>query len=116
MLRAQVSQPIGPHQLAWFEALLAVIKDIGLTYEEMVSLALFLTGATRGLARISTDLARAAGEDDLIPFGEALAAVARPDRFPTSAPCALPAPSTSRRAPSTFRLGPPAGPPAPIPT
>ncbi len=83
MLRAQVSQPIGPNQLAWLEALLAVIKDIGLTYEEMMSLALFLTGATQGLARISTDLARAAGEDDLISFGEALAAVARPDRFPT---------------------------------
>lgn len=83
MLRAQVSQPIGPHQLAWLEALLAVIKDIGLTYEEMVSLALFLTGATQGLARVSTDLARAAGEDDLISFGAALAAVARPDRFPT---------------------------------
>lgn len=83
MLRAPVSQPIGPNQLAWLEALLTVIKDVGLTYEEMASLTLFLTGATQGLARISADLAPAAGGDDLISFGEALAAVAGPDRFPT---------------------------------
>jgi hypothetical protein len=49
----------------------------------MVSVSLFLSGATQGLARISIDMAPPAGDDDPISFGEALATVARPDRFPT---------------------------------
>lgn len=82
MLRARISYPVGPNQLAWFEALLSAIENVGLTYEEMVSLSLFLTGATQGLARISIDMTSPA-DDDPISFGEALATVARPDRFPT---------------------------------
>ncbi|PYC63453.1 TetR family transcriptional regulator [Micromonospora arborensis] len=84
MVRAKVGYPIGPNQLAWFEDLLSAISRVGLRYEEMVSLALFLSGAAQGLARISIDRAPA-DESDPVTFGTALAAVADPARFPTLA-------------------------------
>ncbi|MGC4804538.1 TetR/AcrR family transcriptional regulator [Micromonospora sp. DT233] len=86
MVRAKVGYPIGPNQLAWFEGLLSAISRIGLRYEEMVSLALFLSGAAQGLARISIDRAPAdEADDDPVTFGTALAAVVDPARFPTLA-------------------------------
>lgn len=49
--------PLGPNQLAWFDALLQEVSDIGLGDDEMVHLVLFVTGAVRDLARTSSEMA-----------------------------------------------------------
>nr|BAP34738.1 regulatory protein TetR [Streptomyces sp. ML694-90F3] len=50
--------PLGPNQLAWFDALLQEVSDIGLGDDEMVHLVLFVTGAVRDLARTSSEIAQ----------------------------------------------------------
>ncbi|CAM5379733.1 TetR/AcrR family transcriptional regulator [Streptomyces atroolivaceus] len=52
------SPPLGPNQLAWFEALLHHVSGIGLDEEEVVHLVIFVTCAVRDLARTSSDLAQ----------------------------------------------------------
>jgi AcrR family transcriptional regulator len=57
LLRLQTtSPPIGPNQLAWFDALLRPLSGIGLADEEMTHLVMFVSSAVRDLARISTEL------------------------------------------------------------
>lgn len=81
MLQVRVGTPIGPNQLAWFETLLRAISDTGLSYDEMVSVNLFVTGATQGMAKISVDIAPAGA--DAMPYDQALAEVVDAERFPT---------------------------------
>ncbi|MFV2127417.1 TetR/AcrR family transcriptional regulator [Micromonospora sp. LOL_013] len=87
MLQVRVSYPIGPNQLAWFESLLGAIADSGLGYDEMVSVSLFLSGATQGMARISLDMAPAGAEPTSggLGYEQALATVVDAERFPTLA-------------------------------
>ncbi|QDY79541.1 TetR/AcrR family transcriptional regulator [Streptomyces qinzhouensis] len=51
--------PLGPNQLAWLDALLQEVADIGLEDDEMLFLAMFVGGAVRDLARTSRELAQA---------------------------------------------------------
>jgi AcrR family transcriptional regulator len=81
ILQAPVGNPLSPNQLTWFECLLHAIVDIGLSYDEMVSVALFVSGATQGLARISLDTAPGSTGDT--PYDQALATVIDAKRFPT---------------------------------
>jgi AcrR family transcriptional regulator len=81
MLHVRIGTPIGPNQLAWFESLLYAISDIGLSYDEMISVNLFVSGATQGLARISADSASQNTAD--MTYDQALAKVIDTKRFPT---------------------------------
>lgn len=81
MLHVRVGNPIGPNQLAWFESLLSAISDTGLSYDEMISVNLFVSGATQGLAKISADSAPGATSD--MTYDQALAKVIDTERFPT---------------------------------
>jgi AcrR family transcriptional regulator len=81
MLRVRIGNPIGPNQLAWFESLLSAISDIGLSYDEMISVNLFVSGATHGLAKISADSAPSDTAD--LTYDQALAKVIDTERFPT---------------------------------
>ncbi len=51
-----VSAPVGPNQLAWFEALLSPLARSGAARGELIPLATFISGAVRDLARIATEL------------------------------------------------------------
>jgi AcrR family transcriptional regulator len=81
MLRVPVGNPIGPNQLAWFESLLSAISDTGLSYDEMISVNLFVSGATQGLAKISADSAPRDNSD--MTYDQALTRVIDTGRFPT---------------------------------
>lgn len=74
------SAPIGPNELAWFEACLAALAKTGLDDGEQVALATFVSSSVRDLARISHELRPMA-------FGYAgvLEQVVQGDRFPTLA-------------------------------
>lgn len=50
--------PLGPNQLAWFDALLRPLSGLGLGEDEMVHLVIFIAGTVRDLARTSVDLAK----------------------------------------------------------
>ncbi|MFB6668731.1 TetR/AcrR family transcriptional regulator [Streptomyces parvus] len=52
------SPPLGPNQLAWFDALLHHVSGIGLDEEEVIHLVIFVTCAVRDLARTSSELAQ----------------------------------------------------------
>ncbi|WP_026417430.1 TetR/AcrR family transcriptional regulator [Actinoalloteichus caeruleus] len=90
LVRAQLNTPpMGPNQLAWMEELLRALGGSGLSEEETLLTALFLTGALRDLSRISLDLGSARAGD---PSGESaahiqnyaatLGAVVDPQRYP----------------------------------
>ncbi|MCP3755225.1 TetR/AcrR family transcriptional regulator [Streptomyces sp. TBY4] len=81
MLRvATTGAPTGPNELAWFEALLRPLARSGLAAENLVATAMFLSSAVRDLARIATEIVPS-GSD----YGNLLARVVQPDRFPTLA-------------------------------
>ncbi|WP_327041373.1 TetR/AcrR family transcriptional regulator [Micromonospora ureilytica] len=57
MMRAPtLSAPVGPNELAWFEALLSPLARAGLDRTELVPIATFISSAVRDLARVATEL------------------------------------------------------------
>lgn len=80
MLRATtLSAPVGPNELAWFEALLTPLHRAGLDRGELIPLATFVSSAVRDLARVATELDPAGAA----AYGQVLAERLDPDRFPT---------------------------------
>ncbi|WP_155370735.1 TetR/AcrR family transcriptional regulator [Catellatospora vulcania] len=77
-----VNVPIGPNQMAWFEALLHALSRGGLEGAEVMAIAQHILASTRGQAALSIDLTT---EQDgtTAEFSEALRKLATPDRFPT---------------------------------
>ncbi|MEN8655244.1 TetR/AcrR family transcriptional regulator [Streptomyces sp. 21So2-11] len=78
LVRVQIKNPpIGPNQLAWFEALLSGVSSIGLSRDDMAALAMFVSSAVRDLARFTRDL---------VPMGlgyaQVLENILETDRFP----------------------------------
>lgn len=73
--------PLGPNQLAWMEAALAILSRSGLTGDEVLSLALFLLASVRGQAALAVDPAR--GDPPRHEVGATLAGVVTAERFPT---------------------------------
>ncbi|MFF5989364.1 TetR/AcrR family transcriptional regulator [Prauserella flavalba] len=91
-LEARVSAPpIGPGQLAWFEAALRPLTHAGLTGGELISTVMFLLGAVRELAGISFGLeqsrARAgiSAAESEAGYDAVLREFADPGRFPSLA-------------------------------
>jgi AcrR family transcriptional regulator len=72
------SAPVGPNELAWFEALLRPLHRSGLDRAELIPLATFVSSAVRDLARVATELDPAAAAD----YGRVLAERLDPERFP----------------------------------
>lgn len=59
-LEVAISGPaLGPNRIAWLESALQAISGTGLTENEMLSVALLLTGYDRGAAQISVDVTQA---------------------------------------------------------
>lgn len=92
VLRVQISgPPIGPHQLAWFEAALRPLSRAGLDASDLVSATMFLLGAVRQLAGITLDMTRGVSDAGLtMPESEAgyesaLRELIDADRFPVLA-------------------------------
>ncbi|MCT4354135.1 TetR/AcrR family transcriptional regulator [Streptomyces sp. Je 1-79] len=80
MLRAPTSSaPVGPNELAWFEALLSPLHRGGLDRGELIPIATFVSSAVRDLARVATELDPAGAA----AYGEVLARRLDPARFPT---------------------------------
>ncbi|WP_327260808.1 TetR/AcrR family transcriptional regulator C-terminal domain-containing protein [Streptomyces sp. NBC_01232] len=77
------SAPVGPNELAWFEALLSPLARSGAGRGELIPLATFISGAVRDLARIATELDPAGAAS----YGRILAERLDPGNFPTL--CAL---------------------------
>jgi AcrR family transcriptional regulator len=77
------SAPVGPNELAWFEALLTPLHRSGLERAELIPLATFVSSAVRDLARVATELDPAAAA----AYGQILTERLSPDQFPTL--CAL---------------------------
>lgn len=73
-----VSAPVGPNELAWFEALLAPLSRSAAGRDELIALATFIAGAVRDLARVATELDR----DAAATYGRVLAERLDPQRFP----------------------------------
>ncbi|MEV7614386.1 TetR/AcrR family transcriptional regulator [Streptomyces sp. NPDC089799] len=79
LLRAPTTgAPVGPGELAWFEALLAPLSRSGLDPAELVPVATFLSGAVRDLARVATEL----DPEGAAAYGQVLAERLDPSRFP----------------------------------
>ncbi|MFF4391365.1 TetR/AcrR family transcriptional regulator [Streptomyces sp. NPDC001552] len=78
-----VSAPVGPNELAWFEALLSPLARSGADRGELIPLATFISGAVRDLARIATELDPVGAAS----YGRVLAERLDPGNFPTL--CAL---------------------------
>ncbi|MEU6946096.1 TetR/AcrR family transcriptional regulator [Streptomyces sp. NPDC046316] len=80
MLRAPTSSaPVGPNELAWFEALLSPLHRAGLDRGELIPVATFVSSAVRDLARVATELDPAGAA----AYGEVMARRLDPARFPT---------------------------------
>ncbi|CAM5456217.1 TetR family transcriptional regulator [Streptomyces spiroverticillatus] len=77
------SAPVGPHELAWFEALLTLFQQAGVERGQLIPLATFVSSAVRDLARVATEL----DPDGAAAYGQVLAERLDPARFPTL--CAL---------------------------
>lgn len=71
------SAPLGPNELAWFEALLQCLDGLDLPDGELVALATFVSSAVRDLARIAVEV-EPSGEE----YGRILAEHLDPVRFP----------------------------------
>ncbi|MFJ3723587.1 TetR/AcrR family transcriptional regulator [Streptomyces sp. NPDC090045] len=74
-----VSAPVGPNELAWFEALLSPLARSGAGRGELIPLATFISGAVRDLARMATELDPAGAAT----YGRILAERLDPGAFPT---------------------------------
>ncbi|MFG2873858.1 TetR/AcrR family transcriptional regulator [Streptomyces sp. NPDC048337] len=73
-----LSAPVGPNELAWFEALLAPLQRAGLDRAELIPLATFVSSAVRDLARVATEL----DPTSAAVYGEVLTRRLDPDLFP----------------------------------
>ncbi|MET8677968.1 TetR/AcrR family transcriptional regulator [Streptomyces sp. NPDC004647] len=79
MVRAPtLSAPVGPNELAWFEALLSPLARAGLHRSELVPIATFVSSAVRDLARVATELDLAGAAS----YGRVLAQRLDPELFP----------------------------------
>lgn len=76
-----VNAPLGPNQMAWFEALLHALSHGGLDGAEVMAIAQHILASTRGQAALSIDLAT--GETGTAEANQALRRLATPERFPT---------------------------------
>jgi AcrR family transcriptional regulator len=77
-----VNLPIGPNQMAWFEALAHALSRSGLEGAEVMAIAQHILASTRGQAALSIDLT--AEHDGANAESIAtLRRLATPDRFPT---------------------------------
>jgi AcrR family transcriptional regulator len=77
----KVNAPLGPNQMAWFEALLRALGRGGLEGAELMAVAQHILASTRGQASVAIDLA--IGEDGTAAeANEALRRRVTPDRFP----------------------------------
>ncbi|MFJ2738653.1 TetR/AcrR family transcriptional regulator [Streptomyces sp. NPDC087440] len=84
MLRTPTrSAPVGPGELAWFEAVLTLLQRAGVERGQLIPLATFVSSAVRDLARVATELDPAGAA----AYGQVLAERLDPTRFPTL--CAL---------------------------
>jgi AcrR family transcriptional regulator len=83
MVRAPVATPVAPNHLSWLESLLHTLEDTGLGYEEMISVAMFVSGAVQGLAKIALDSSPPGAGADAVPYDQALGAVVDAERYPT---------------------------------
>lgn len=77
----KLNAPLGPNQMAWFEALLHALGRSGLEGAELMAIAQHLLACTRGQAAIAIDLATG-GDSAAAEANEALRQLATPDRFP----------------------------------
>lgn len=89
MLRVQIgAPPIGPGQLAWFEAALRPLSRAGLREENLVSVVVFLLGAVRQFAVMAADMTEArerghvSATEAEADYEAALRDVVPADRFP----------------------------------
>ncbi|MGW6866340.1 TetR/AcrR family transcriptional regulator [Streptomyces sp. NPDC054901] len=73
-----VSAPVGPNELAWFEALLGALLRSGADRAELIPLATFISGAVRDLARVAAELDAAQAAS----YGRVLAERLDPEEFP----------------------------------
>ncbi|MEV6397410.1 helix-turn-helix domain-containing protein [Streptomyces sp. NPDC051907] len=73
-----LSAPVGPNELAWFEALLSPLSRSALDRAELVPMAAFISSAVRDLARVATELDPAGAA----AYGQVLAERLDPERFP----------------------------------
>ncbi|MGC4937961.1 TetR/AcrR family transcriptional regulator [Kribbella sp. DT2] len=79
MLRAPtLSAPVGPNEMAWFEALLSPLARAGIARAEMIPIATFISSAVRDLARVATELDPAGAA----AYGQVLAERLNPEQFP----------------------------------
>jgi AcrR family transcriptional regulator len=80
ILRAPtLSAPVGPNELAWFEALLSPLHRAGLDRGDLIPLATFISSAVRDLARVATEL----DPEGAAAYGRVLAERLNPEQFPT---------------------------------
>jgi AcrR family transcriptional regulator len=89
-LRVEISgPPVGPNQLAWFDAALRPLARAGLGPGDMISAAIFLAGVVRELARISVEQRAARAEAGVSAteveagFATVLRTYVDAERFPT---------------------------------
>lgn len=81
--------PLGPNQIAWFEAGLRAISGTGLNAGEMISAAMLVSGYVRSEARFMFDMAQAEQHTGVaaaawgMVYGQLLRTVVQADRFPT---------------------------------
>ncbi|MBB5867603.1 AcrR family transcriptional regulator [Allocatelliglobosispora scoriae] len=77
-----LNPPLGPHQLAWFEAALQALIRSGLAGGEVLSLGLYVIGSVRGQAAMALDLTTATSAQETADIAEAMSRVITADRFP----------------------------------
>ncbi|MFD0804195.1 TetR/AcrR family transcriptional regulator, partial [Streptomonospora algeriensis] len=92
LLRVEISgPPLGPNQLAWFEAHLEALAASGLPGAERVAVVMFVDGAVRELARIAVQIERSrqdggvSDEEAGAAYAAALRRFAVPERYPNVA-------------------------------
>jgi AcrR family transcriptional regulator len=78
-----VNAPLGPNQMAWFEALLRALSRGGLEGGEVMTIAQHILASTRGQAALAIDLTVGAADGTTNEAIAALRRLATPDRFPT---------------------------------
>jgi AcrR family transcriptional regulator len=90
MVRIALSgPPLGPNQIAWFEAGLRAISGTGLNQGEMISTILLVSVYVRSEARFTLEMVQAEQYTGVAPaawgmaYGRLLRTVVEADRFPT---------------------------------
>ena len=94
--------PLGPNQLAWFEAALQALSRSGLRGNEVLPVGLYVLGSVRGQAATALDLTATASGQAAAEVAEAMARVITTDRFPTLHAVVVPAGSGEYGASGEF--------------